>query len=651
MTISKIAPLHIAVLAAVATVMSHEAGAQTTYFFRHPDLQNPPTTAESPPDGDWNLDTNGVNTPGGSYWWEPGLEQNFVPFAGLNEFAAIENGGTAYVQSDGGVYPGEISIGVSNGTSGAVEIRSGGVMRSQISGSNTTGNVVVGSSSGVGSLSVLPGGTLTIDGTLASGSSIGNSVVVGGSGAGTATLSAAVVTSNSLIEVYPNANFDVTGPLGFSSSGNSEYRVNVSGNNMNGKIVAGGNATLNGQLSLNFDSYSPTLGHNWTVIEANSFSGSFNEVSVSGANLPFNQQFVFTQSAGAESTTALKVGVEEVLVLQVNRDTGTATITHPGSGTINFDGYYVGSKGNLLSDDPNNWDSLSESGQYGADWFEEAQRTDNVGEVKVGSDATFGSIIELGNIYNALAGEFAQDVDDLEFVTRRSSDGAELRGVVQYTGTKANTLVLQVDPSGSGDAYLRNTSQTTVQIDSYEILSETGSLDATGLTGIDNAGTDWIAGLSNDDQEIREFNQSFANPFLTLPPLAAINLGAIFDGGDQDLDFNFLQFGESTASEGLVVYEEYTPPTGLPGDFNEDDVVNLADYTVWRNNLGSSSSLPNDGDLGTPISADHYALWKSQFGQAALGALELSNSQVPEPASLILTALPLGMLWSRRRRS
>jgi hypothetical protein len=65
------------------------------------------------------------------------------------------------------------------------------------------------------------------------------------------------------------------------------------------------------------------------------------------------------------------------------------------------------------------------------------------------------------------------------------------------------------------------------------------------------------------------------------------------------------------------------------GDFNNDGDVNLADYTVWRDNLGGTS-LPNDGDLAGPVSAAHYALWKENFGATAgsggLGWVESGGS-------------------------
>ena len=40
----------------------------------------------------------------------------------------------------------------------------------------------------------------------------------------------------------------------------------------------------------------------------------------------------------------------------------------------------------------------------------------------------------------------------------------------------------------------------------------------------------------------------------------------------------------------------------LPGDFNHDNLVNAADYVVWRNGLGTSY-IPNDFDI-----------WRTHFG-------------------------------------
>lgn len=54
--------------------------------------------------------------------------------------------------------------------------------------------------------------------------------------------------------------------------------------------------------------------------------------------------------------------------------------------------------------------------------------------------------------------------------------------------------------------------------------------------------------------------------------------------------------------------------SGLPGDFNDDDIADAADFTVWRDWLGSDTALTNDGGLGVPIGNAHYELWKTNFG-------------------------------------
>ena len=55
---------------------------------------------------------------------------------------------------------------------------------------------------------------------------------------------------------------------------------------------------------------------------------------------------------------------------------------------------------------------------------------------------------------------------------------------------------------------------------------------------------------------------------------------------------------------------------GVLGDFNLDGRVNAADYTVWRNSLGSSSLAADASGNGFVDQAD-YNLWKANFGAVA----------------------------------
>ncbi len=78
------------------------------------------------------------------------------------------------------------------------------------------------------------------------------------------------------------------------------------------------------------------------------------------------------------------------------------------------------------------------------------------------------------------------------------------------------------------------------------------------------------------------------------------------------------------------------------GDFNLDGVVDAADYTVWRDGLGS-----------TYTQAD-YAVWKSHFGETSgIGSAGASPSRigVPEPPAFALAAAcVLGLFICARRR-
>jgi T5SS/PEP-CTERM-associated repeat protein len=69
------------------------------------------------------------------------------------------------------------------------------------------------------------------------------------------------------------------------------------------------------------------------------------------------------------------------------------------------------------------------------------------------------------------------------------------------------------------------------------------------------------------------------------------------------------------------------------GDYNGNGIVDAADYTVWRDSLGSTSSLAADGDASGVIDVGDYGVWKANFGShAGIGAG--AHAAVPEPASL-----------------
>lgn len=87
-----------------------------------------------------------------------------------------------------------------------------------------------------------------------------------------------------------------------------------------------------------------------------------------------------------------------------------------------------------------------------------------------------------------------------------------------------------------------------------------------------------------------------------------------------------------------------TSPLQLPGDFNGDGAVDSADYTLWRDNLGSPDSLLNDDTPG--VGQDDYDLWKVNYGTMAHAAInaETTGRAVPEPQTVILLFVAFGAL-------
>lgn len=86
---------------------------------------------------------------------------------------------------------------------------------------------------------------------------------------------------------------------------------------------------------------------------------------------------------------------------------------------------------------------------------------------------------------------------------------------------------------------------------------------------------------------------------------------------------------------------------GMLGDYNGNNVIDAADYTVWRDRM-SGGTLPNDASPGS-VTTDDYHYWKSRFGAGA-GAAAPTTSAVPEPASGTTCLVVLLAAISRRRR-
>jgi len=162
--------------------------------------------------------------------------------------------------------------------------------------------------------------------------------------------------------------------------------------------------------------------------------------------------------------------------------------------------------------------------------------------------------------------------------------------------------------------------------------------------------------------------------------LAATLLTGTFDDGETPSFFSapgvvstgnvFTSLGSSSTS-GMIL--NVSPLTNMivrtdlitmnsDADYNNDGFVNAADYTVWRNTLGSTTIFDADGSgptTGVPdqvIDMFDYQFWKDHYGETVPGSgTAVGNGTVPEPTTAWLlvfgTILTFAKFRSAPRRA
>jgi hypothetical protein len=185
-----------------------------------------------------------------------------------------------------------------------------------------------------------------------------------------------------------------------------------------------------------------------------------------------------------------------------------------------------------------------------------------------------------------------------------------------------------------------------------------------------------LGGRSNTDLDNPQFDQLLIGGVAMLAGIldvARVDLGSgIFAPRDSDVFPILSAVGGITGSfESL----ELPPlPTGLawrlnsdgftmslaviaqlPGDYNTDGSVDLADYAVWRNTSGQNgANLAADGTGpgGSPdgiVNLLDYQYWRRHFGTTASATAALAT--VPAPRSIRLSLLSLCILLLHGRRA
>lgn len=116
--------------------------------------------------------------------------------------------------------------------------------------------------------------------------------------------------------------------------------------------------------------------------------------------------------------------------------------------------------------------------------------------------------------------------------------------------------------------------------------------------------------------------------------------------------FTYSQFQSASEMVASAWYSAWTdagsPALSIAGDYNNDGNIDLADYVVWKANLGTATALPNDATMG--VSLADYNDWRNHFGQSVFSFGTAVGNAIPEPTVFSAIAVGLCVLALRNSR-
>jgi hypothetical protein len=254
------------------------------------------------------------------------------------------------------------------------------------------------------------------------------------------------------------------------------------------------------------------------------------------------------------------------------------------------------------------------------------------------------------------------DINQINATTSSFQTAVETRG--QASGFSSWGGVVSFDNSARTWHFDKTTQPTAGQTDFYSVaLHELLHSLGFGETSTGGDTTPWQSFVSG--------NQFFGNNAEAANNFQPVPLSADLAHWAQGT--NSVVYGSSTVQESVMTpsitdgtrkvvtaldvaalkdigWTAILPP-GVNGDYNNNGVVDAADYVIWRDHLGQNFTLPNDTTPGTVTQAD-YNVWRSNFGASAGSGsgLLVEGSAVPEPASVALLVLGWAALVPCRSR-
>ena len=115
-----------------------------------------------------------------------------------------------------------------------------------------------------------------------------------------------------------------------------------------------------------------------------------------------------------------------------------------------------------------------------------------------------------------------------------------------------------------------------------------------------------------------------ANVLISTAAEGGLNIALPVDENHAPVGYYMLFLVNDQGVPSMAEWIQATPNILIPGDFNGDDIVDAADYTMWRDGFGSTYDM------------DDYDNWMANFGDIQGAGATAGNVAVPEPTPLLL---------------
>lgn len=172
--------------------------------------------------------------------------------------------------------------------------------------------------------------------------------------------------------------------------------------------------------------------------------------------------------------------------------------------------------------------------------------------------------------------------------------------------------------------------------------------------------TDWSEKPSLAAYQNLVFNQWWTDETGTSDSNGALDTRAFKGQYDITVTYNGQDYVvPATLNDDASVTVALPFAVAFAGDYNDDGIVDAADYTVWRNRFGEMSlpnPLPNETvSLGT-VDEEDYLEWRAHYGRSRFETSSSLAAAIPEPTSTTLVLMSLAALllytpvfnWPRR---